>query len=85
MTNPRLLAEIATLVRQIGRVPAEVAITADSRLVEDLSIGSLDLVALVVKIQDDYGVDVLDDDLPGLLKVGDVASYVDSNLGAAAA
>jgi len=85
MTDSTLLADIADSVRFVARIPAEVAITGDSLLVEDLAIDSLDLVGIFLKIQDHYDVAVNDDDVPSLRRVADLAQYVARHRGAAAA
>ena len=85
MSDPILTAEIAELVREAGKVPAEVPVGPETLLVEDLGVDSLDLVSVFLLLQDRYGVDVADDDVPGLLSVGDVASYVERRVESAAA
>ena len=71
-----LMDEIVRLVRRLGRVPAHVELKPEIRLVEDLAIDSLDLVGVIVKIQDDYGVIIEDDDVTSLRSIADLAAYV---------
>ncbi|MBX6314996.1 MAG: acyl carrier protein, partial [Isosphaeraceae bacterium] len=52
------------------------AIGAESRLVEDLAIDSLDLVGVFLKIQDHFDVVIDDEDVPQLRRVADLAAYV---------
>ena len=85
MTDSTLLADIADSVRFVARIPAEVAITGDSLLVEDLAIDSLDLVGIFLKIQDHFDVAINDDDVPSLRRVADLAQYVARHRGSAAA
>lgn len=77
MPDPALVTQVAEIVRSVSKIAAEVAITTDSRLVEDLSVDSLDLVGVFLKIQDDLGVPVDEADVPGLLSIGDLATYVE--------
>ena len=85
MNDATVLAEITGIVRQAGRIPPQVAINADSRLVDDLAIDSLDLVNVVLKIQDQFDVAIDDEDVPNLRSVSDLAAYVDARRGSAAA
>ncbi|WP_406696121.1 acyl carrier protein [Singulisphaera sp. Ch08] len=85
MTDPTLLAEITAIVRQAGRIPNQLVVTAESRMVEDLNIDSLDLVNVVLKIQDHFDVAIDDEDMPDLRRVSDLATYVAARRGSAAA
>ena len=85
MNDATLVAEIATIVRQAGRIQPDVPITAVSRLVDDLAIDSLDLVSVVLKIQDEFDVAIDDEDVPNLRSVSDLAAYVTAHSGSAAA
>jgi acyl carrier protein len=71
-----LLAEITETVRSATKISPQVLITADTRLVEDLAIDSLDLVGVLVAIQDRFDVAIDDDDVPNLRRVVDLARYV---------
>jgi acyl carrier protein len=85
MTDATLMAEITSIVRHAGRIQNQVVVTAESRLVEDLAIDSLDLVNVVLKIQDHFDVAIDDEDMPNLRRVADLAAYVAERRGSAAA
>ena len=85
VTDSTLLADIADSVRFVARIPADVEITGESLLVEDLAIDSLDLVGIFLKIQDHFDVAINDDDVPSLRRVADLAQYVARHRGSAAA
>jgi acyl carrier protein len=85
MTDSTLVTEVARIVRQAAKVPPHVAIDADSRLVEDLAIDSLDLVGVLLAIQDHFDIAIEDDDVPSLRRVVDLAEYVAKDRGLAAA
>ncbi len=76
MIDSTLLAEITETVRSAAKISPQVLITADSRLVQDLAIDSLDLVGVLVAIQDRFDVAIDDDDVPNLCRVVDLAQYV---------
>lgn len=79
MPDASLLGEVIEVVRTSGKLPANVSIDADKRLVDDLGIDSLDLVGVLLSIQDKYDVVIDDDDVPKLLRVSDLAAYVARN------
>ena len=53
--------------------------SADTRIGEDLGADSLDVVELLMAIEDEFGIEIPDDDIEGLKTVGDVAEYIDNN------
>lgn len=85
MIQSTVLEQVTAIVRRAGRVAPGVAITAESRLVEDLAIDSLDVVDVVLKIQDQFDIAIDDEDVPNLHSVSDLANYVATHLGNAAA
>lgn len=85
MNDSTLNTEILSIVRQAGRVQSQVIVTAESRLVEDLAIDSLDLVNVVLRIQDQFDVAIDDEDMPNLQRVSDLTAYVAARQGSAAA
>jgi acyl carrier protein len=85
MTDAALQAQLSESVRTIARIPASIGITAESRLVEDLGIDSLDLVSIVLSAQETYGVAIDEDDVADLRTIADLVHYVATRRNAAAA
>lgn len=85
MTDPSLVAEVADAVRSAAKIGPNVPISAETRLVEDLAIDSLDLVGVLLQIQDHFDLAIDDEDVPNLKRVVDLAAYVARNRGSAAA
>ena len=77
MPDSLIAQEIAGVVRQAAKLAPNVEIEADSRLVEDLGIDSLDLVGVLLKIQDHFEVEIDDDDVAQLKTIGSLADYID--------
>jgi len=69
-----LIAEVAGIVRLAAKIPARVPIGADSRLVEDLAIDSLDLVGVILTFQDHFEVVIEEEDVPNLCRVADLVA-----------
>ena len=85
MIDPSLLAQLTATVRKVGRIPRDVPISAETCLVEDLRIDSLDLFAVLIAVQDRFDMEIDVEDMPDLNRVGDLASYVAARRNAAAA
>ena len=57
------------------------AITADTRIAEDLNADSLDVVELLMAIEDEFEVEIPDEDIETMKTVGDVAEYIQNKIG----
>jgi acyl carrier protein len=53
-------------------------ITADSSLRDDLDLGSLQAVTLVMDLEDEFGVTVDDEEIEKLATVGDIFQLIES-------
>lgn len=65
------------LVEQLGIAPENV--TEDAKLVEDLGADSLDVVEIVMALEEEWGIDIPDEESEKLSTVGDVVRYLDQN------
>jgi acyl carrier protein len=54
-------------------------ITMESDIVDGLEADSLDVVDLVMTIEDEYGLEVPDDQIENFRTVGDVVRYIEEN------
>ena len=54
-------------------------ITADTDLQEDLGADSLDVVYLLMSIEDEFEVEVPDEELENIKTVGSLVSYIEAN------
>ncbi len=54
-------------------------ITMESDIVDDLEADSLDVVDLVMTVEDEYGLEVPDDQIENFRTVGDVVRYIEEN------
>lgn len=54
-------------------------VTADTDLQEDLGADSLDVVDLLISIEDEFGVEVPDDEIENIKTVGSLVSYIEAN------
>ena len=54
-------------------------ITADTDLQEDLGADSLDVVDLLMSIEDEFEVEVHDEEIENIKTVGSLVSYIEAN------
>jgi acyl carrier protein len=54
-------------------------VNPDSKFIEDLGADSLDTVELVMAFEEEFGIEVPDEEAEKLQTVGDVISYVENN------
>ncbi len=55
-------------------------ITMDSRLVEELKADSLDIVELIMDLEQEFDMEIPDEDLPKVATVRDIVNYVESKI-----
>jgi acyl carrier protein len=63
------------IVEQLGVNPEQV--TSQASFIEDLGADSLDIVELVMAFEEEFSVEVPDEDAEKLQTVGDVIKYID--------
>ena len=57
----------------------EEKITMDSNILEDFEADSLDVVDMVMSLEDEFGVEIPDEEIENLHTVGEVVRYVEDN------
>ncbi len=55
------------------------AVTDDKNLMEDLGADSLDTVQLVMEFEEEYGIEITDEDAETLTTVGAIKQYIEDN------
>ena len=58
----------------------EASITAETRISEDLGADSLDVVDLLMSLEDEFEVEVPDDEIENIKTVGELVKYIESNM-----
>ncbi|AQY50915.1 acyl carrier protein [Listeria sp. FSL L7-1582] len=57
----------------------ESKVTLEASFKDDLGADSLDVVELVMELEDEFGVEISDDDAANIEKVGDAVKYIEAN------
>jgi len=74
-TQQEILSGLADIVNEVAGVPVA-DVQLDKSFVDDLDIDSLSMVEVVVAAEERFGVKIPDDDVKGLVTVGDAVSYI---------
>lgn len=65
------------IVEQLG-VNAD-QVTPEAKFIEDLGADSLDTVELIMALEEEFGIEVPDEEAEKLVSVGDVNRYIEEN------
>lgn len=74
-------AELESKVREIIAEQLGISddeITRDSTFVDDLGADSLDIIELVMALEEDFSLDIPDEDAEKMHNVGDLINYLDA-------
>ncbi|MCL4144656.1 UNVERIFIED_CONTAM: hypothetical protein GTU68_040611 [Idotea baltica] len=78
MSNPEVTERVkAIIVEQLG-VPAE-DVNESASFIEDLGADSLDIVELVMALEEEYDIEISDEDAEKIKTVGDASGYIKEN------
>jgi len=69
---------VKVVVDQLGVKEEEVK--TDARFLEDLGADSLDTVELIMALEEEFGIEIPDEDAEKAKTVGDVINYIDTKL-----
>ena len=79
MADRDVAAEVKKIiVDQLGVAENEVTPTAS--FVEDLGADSLDLTELIMAMEEEFDIEIADDDAQKILKVEDAVKYIEAKL-----
>ncbi len=67
------------IVDQLGISPDEV--TLDAKFVDDLGADSLDIVELIMAFEEEFEIEIPDEDAEKIETVGDAVRYIEERIG----
>ena len=68
--------KIIKLIAEATKIE-ESKINLDTNLVDDLNLDSLDIVELMMKMEDEFGIEIPEEDAEGLKTVKDIVTYLE--------
>ncbi len=77
-----MAADVETRVREIIAEQLGVAateVTPEASFIEDLGADSLDIVELVMALEEEYGIEISDEDAEKVRTVKDVVDYIQAH------
>ncbi len=80
MSRDEILAKLKAIVSEQLDVPEE-KVTEDAKFQEDLGADSLDVVELVMKLEDEFGIEIPEEDAEKIATVKDAVDYIAGKLG----
>ena len=80
MSNPEIEGKVKKIIEEKLSVNAD-QITNDARFAEDLKADSLDTVELVMALEDEFGLDIPDEEAEKIKTVQDAISYINDKAG----
>ena len=73
-----ILERLKEIVAEQLEIDAE-TITPETRLNEDLNADSLDVVEMLMSLEDEFGVDIPDEEIEKMKTIGDVVEFIEAN------
>jgi acyl carrier protein len=78
MASPEMEDRLKKIVaEQLGVDEAKVV--SGARFIDDLNADSLDLVEMIMSLEEEFGVEIPDEDAEKILTVQDALDYIDSH------
>lgn len=75
MSDKEILSKIKDMIAsQLGKSAEE--ITPEASFIEDLGADSLDLVELIMSMEDEFGLEISDEDAESIITVQDVINFI---------
>lgn len=69
--------KVKEIILEVLNIPTD-KITLETNLKDDLKVDSVDLLELIVEFEDVFGVEVSNDDVKGIITVGDIVAYLEA-------
>ena len=54
-------------------------VTMEASIIDDLGADSLDVVDLVMSLEEEFGIEIPDDQVENMKTVGDIVKYIEAN------
>ena len=79
MTSEEIFEKVkGIIVEQLG--VADTSVTMEASFIDDLGADSLDIVELVMALEEEFDIEIPDNDAEKVVTVGDVVDYIKDNV-----
>lgn len=72
-----MFEEVKNQIAELLGVDAS-TITEESDLIQDLKADSMDIATLLLEVEENYGIEIEEDEMENLKTVGDIVKYIGS-------
>ncbi|MCC6933838.1 MAG: acyl carrier protein [Deltaproteobacteria bacterium] len=79
MSNSETAERVKAIIVEQLNVPAE-EITPEASFIDDLGADSLDIVELVMALEEEYDIEISDEEAEKIQTVGDAVSYIQQHV-----
>ena len=79
MSNSETAERVKAIIVEQLNVPAE-DVTPEASFIDDLGADSLDIVELVMALEEEYDIEISDEDAEKIQTVGDAISYIQQHV-----
>ena len=74
-----IFEEVCGIIRGSLNLDEDVVLTEETQT-EDINADSLDMVEIIMEIEDEYGIEIPDEELDKFGNIGDIVSFVSSQI-----
>ena len=74
-----MLNKIKNILNQTSSFDKNIVIDENTVILRDLKINSLELVSLVCNVEDEFDIEIADNDIKLLITIGDLIEYIESH------
>lgn len=79
MKTEQIFEKVRTIiVEQLG--VEEETVKPDSEFLDDLGADSLDIVEFIMALEEEYGLEIPDEDVEKIVTVSDIVEYISENI-----
>ncbi|EHI75340.1 acyl carrier protein [Streptococcus tangpeifui] len=80
MTRNEIFDKISQMIKEQMH-HEDMEVTEDTSLKDELGVDSIDLMEFVVNLEDEFSVEIPDDDIEDIVKLGDMLDYLEGRIG----
>jgi acyl carrier protein len=73
-----MFEQIKGIIREQLGLDADVVITEATSLMKDLEADSLDAVEIIMALEDEFDIEIADEDAEKFASIGDIKNYIES-------